>query len=82
MGDPDPAIASAIAEYNLTKKESDILRYLRDNASTEQIAAELYITENTVRSHVSRLLKKLDIARRQDVAEWLRERGAISTYLK
>ena len=71
MGDHDPKIASAISKYDLTKRETDMLKYLRDGTSTEDIAAELYISAETVRVHISRLLKKLGMNSRQDVALWL-----------
>lgn len=71
MGDSDPAIAAVVTEYKLTKRETEMLKYLRDNLTTEQIAAEVYITEDTVRYHIRNLLKKLDIERWQDVSAWL-----------
>jgi DNA-binding CsgD family transcriptional regulator/DNA-binding SARP family transcriptional activator len=71
MGDNDPNIASAVAQYDLTKRETDMLKFLRDGASTEDIADELYISAETVRTHISRLLRKLGIKSRQDVAQWL-----------
>jgi DNA-binding CsgD family transcriptional regulator len=71
IGDPDPRITAAVAKYKLTKREADMLRYLRDGASTEEIAAELYITEATVRVHIRNLLKKLGVETRDDVSAWL-----------
>ena len=75
LGDPDPVIAAVIAEYGLTKREADMLKYLRDSVPTERIAAELYIAPDTVRAHVSNLLKKLGVERRQDVAAWIDRQG-------
>ena len=60
-----------MAAYNLTKREADMLSFLRNDTSTEEIAGELFISAATVRTHISRLLKKLDIASRQEVADWL-----------
>ena len=74
MGEPDPVIAAVVEAFNLTKRETDILKCLRDGFSTDRIAAELYISEGTVRVHVSNLVKKLGIEKRQGVAAWLDER--------
>jgi len=38
-----------------------------------QTAAELYLSEETVRAHVRNVLKKLSIENRQDVSKWLYE---------
>ena len=71
----DPVIDAVAAEYGLTKRETEMLRYLRDGGTTDIIAAELYISEDTVRFHVSNLLKKLGIEKRQDIIAWLSQRG-------
>ena len=70
-GDPDPQISAVIKEYKLTKREAEILKYLRDGASTTAISAELVIAEETVRSHIKRLVMKLGLANRAEVPEWL-----------
>ena len=71
---PDPRISAVVETYRLTKRETEMLLYLRDNVSTEQIAAELFIYEDTVRSHVRNLLLKVGFEKRQDVAAWLESR--------
>ena len=68
---PDPVVDAVVLEYKLTQREADMMHFLRDSASTERIAAELFITEDTVRSHVYSLLKKLGMEKRQDVPAWL-----------
>jgi len=67
----DPVINSVVIKYKLSKRETDMLICLRDGASTEKIAEDLFITEDTVRSHVFRLLKKLGIENRQAIPSWL-----------
>ena len=70
----DPCVAAIVAEYKLTKREAEIFEYLRGGITTEQIAAELYVSNETIRYHVSNLLKKLGIEKRGDLAGWLKER--------
>jgi DNA-binding NarL/FixJ family response regulator len=71
MADSDPVIASVVHEYKLTRREADMLRYLRYNSGNDIITAELFLSEETVRIHIRNLLKKLDLENRQDVSDWL-----------
>ena len=73
-GDSDSVIAAVTEEYKLTNRETDVLKYLRDGLTTEKTANELYITAETVRSHVSSLLKKVGLEKRSDVSTWLEGR--------
>jgi len=70
----DPVISGVAEEYGLTKRETEMLKYLRENAATEKIAADLFISEITVRGHISNLLTKLGLEKRQDAAAWLEKR--------
>lgn len=46
---------------HLTPRQSEVLRLLEDGHSTEQIARELHLSTQTVRNHVQRLLRTLDV---------------------
>jgi DNA-binding CsgD family transcriptional regulator len=51
----------------LSTRERQILNMIRKGMTNADIAKELFISENTVKSHVSRLFKKLGITRRRDI---------------
>lgn len=51
---------------NISPRESEVLALLARGASTADIANALTISENTVKTHVSRILKKLDAANRAE----------------
>jgi LuxR family maltose regulon positive regulatory protein len=50
----------------LTKKELEVLGHLAELQTTEEIADEMYVSVNTVRSHVRNILRKLGVARRNE----------------
>jgi DNA-binding NarL/FixJ family response regulator len=67
-GDP---VSSAAQAYGLTRRESDVLRELRQARTNAEIAAELFISEETVRSHTRKLIKKLPVSSRREIPAWL-----------
>jgi len=71
VGSRDITIAAVAEKYKLTGREADMLRYLGRNAGNDVIAAELHLTDVTVRKHIRNLLTKLSIDGRQEVAGWL-----------
>jgi len=58
---------TAEATSKLTARQRDILKELKTGASNRQIAARLVISEQTVKNHVSRVLKKLNIRSRHEL---------------
>jgi len=48
----------------LTPKELEVLGHLADLLSTEEIAATMFVSKNTVRTHVRSILRKLGVTRR------------------
>ena len=72
MSDPDHAIAAIITEYKLTKRETDMLRYLQSGLTNAAMAEELFLSEETVKIHIRNLMKKLPVNNRSEVAEWMK----------
>jgi DNA-binding NarL/FixJ family response regulator len=58
-----PEVAARLAEYmgddDLTAREMDVLRLIRDGYKNKQIADQLTISENTVNFHIKNLMEKL-----------------------
>ncbi|MQY10161.1 DNA-binding transcriptional activator DevR/DosR [Streptomyces sp. RB5] len=58
--------AEAVAE--LTERERDILGLVGDGLTNRQIGERLYLSEKTVKNHISRMLAKLGVERRIQAA--------------
>ena len=60
----------------LTGREWDVLELLRQRLTTEEIAARLFVSQTTVRTHVSSVLRKLQVADRDEAVRLLDRRHA------
>lgn len=58
-------------ESLLSARETEVLLLLDEHLTTEEIAARLFISEHTVRSHVKSLLRKLGVSSRREALERL-----------
>ncbi|MDW5322797.1 LuxR C-terminal-related transcriptional regulator [Plantactinospora sp. KLBMP9567] len=68
--------ATPLAEP-LTERELTVLRYLQSILSNVEIAAELSLSVNTVKTHVRNIYRKLDATRRRDAVRRARELNLI-----
>lgn len=57
----------------LTERERAVLRYLATSMSTAEIAAELYLSVNTIKTHLAAIYRKLAAARRREAVLRARE---------
>ncbi len=64
------AARAAPGEAGLSGREQDVLRLLARGATNREIAATLAITENTVKSHLKSVLRKLGVNNRVEAAGW------------
>ena len=63
----------------LTPRELDVLKLLTTDATNREIAESLFITENTVKIHVSNILEKLKLRNRREAANYARRQGLAPT---
>ena len=62
----------------ISNREMEVLELLKQGKTNKAIAAELFITERTVKFHVSTLLQKLDARNRTDAVQIAVKQGIIS----
>jgi DNA-binding NarL/FixJ family response regulator len=70
---PDPAAALS----QLSAREQEVARALASGASNEAIARALFLSENTVKTHVKSVLAKLGLPDRVHVVIWAYENGVL-----
>ena len=73
----DAPVEAIIEALGVSPREYEVLRLVADGLSNQQIANRLYISESTVKTHVSNLLVKLDAQRRTHAVRRARQAGLI-----
>ena len=71
------AIAEAADEPGLTRRELEILRLVAEGHSNAQLARMLWVTEQTVKFHLSNIYRKLDVANRTEASRWAQLHGLL-----
>ena len=74
---PDPADGSAALLERLTEREREVLQEVARGRSNQEIAAALVVSEATVKTHVGRLLTKLDTRDRVGLVVFAYEAGLV-----
>jgi LuxR family transcriptional regulator, maltose regulon positive regulatory protein len=74
--EPEPPVRASAEETliePLSERERIVLRYLTSALSNVEIAAELYVSVNTVKTHIKSIYRKLDTTGRRDAVRRARE---------
>lgn len=64
---PEERLTAFIQKYEISSRESDVLKLIAAGASNGEISAQLFISENTVKFHVRNILKKTGCANRAEL---------------
>jgi predicted ATPase/DNA-binding CsgD family transcriptional regulator len=62
----------------LTRREEEVAALVARGLTNRQIAQELFLSERTVEKHVSKILRKLRLASRAEIAAWTTERSLLA----
>lgn len=68
---------SLVAQLELSKRELEILGLLAQGHSNQEIAAKLFVSVSTVKTHIQNLFEKLDVKRRIQAIEKARRLNLI-----
>ena len=61
----------------LTRREHEILKLVAEGYSNSQLAKMLWVTEQTVKFHLSNIYRKLDVANRTEASRWAQVHGLL-----
>lgn len=61
--------ARAARAFMLTRREEEMLALLLKGRTRSEIARELYVSDNTVKTHIRNLYRKMGVGGREDLAE-------------
>ena len=64
--------------HDLTPREREILRLVAEGYSNAQLARMLWVTEQTVKFHLSNVYRKLDVSNRTEAARWAQLHGILA----
>ncbi|NUR82537.1 MAG: response regulator transcription factor [Nonomuraea sp.] len=64
-----------VAPDPLTDREREVLRHIAQGQTNAEIAGSLYLSEGTVKTHVGRILAKLELRDRVQAVIWAYEHG-------
>jgi DNA-binding NarL/FixJ family response regulator len=62
----------------LTARELEILRLVAEGRPNRQLARMLWVTEQTVKFHLSNIYRKLDVSNRTEASRWAQANGLLS----
>ena len=77
LGADAMAKKTAEEEANLSPREDEVLRLVAQGATNKEIADSLFISENTVKTHLRNIMDKLHLANRSQAAAYAVKRGLV-----
>src|SRR5688500_13142463 len=66
-GLPDPL--KVLEQFGISSREYEVLKLISEGLSNQQIADRLFVSENTVKKHISNLFFKMDVQRRTEAVK-------------
>ena len=82
LGQPAPSApadgSKTDVAHELTKRELEILRLAAEGLSNGQLARRLWVTEQTVKFHLSNVYRKLGVSNRTEASRWAQVNGLLS----
>jgi len=73
----EAAPAEPVDLSGLTKREVEILQLVAEGHSNSQLAKMLWVTEQTVKFHLSNIYRKLDVSNRTEASRWAQLHGLL-----
>jgi DNA-binding NarL/FixJ family response regulator len=74
---PAPAVPGPKDIPGLTRRELEILQLVAEGHSNSELARMLWVTEQTVKFHLSNIYRKLNVSNRTEASRWAQLRGLL-----
>ena len=75
--EPESAPAEPVKSAILTWRELEIVEFVANGLTNAEIAKQLWITEQTVKRHLSNIYRKFDVSNRTEAAYWAHVNGLL-----
>jgi two-component system response regulator DevR len=72
-----PPLAPEAEDVGLTRREIEILRLVSEGYSNTALAKMLWVTEQTVKFHLSNIYRKIEVSNRTEAARWAQLHGIL-----
>lgn len=66
----EPAVRAAADDAGLTDREQQILLLVAEGHSNAELASQLWVTEQTVKFHLSNIYRKINVSNRTQASRW------------
>ena len=73
----EPATVGGDALPKLTRRELEILQLVAEGHSNAELAQILWVTEQTIKFHLSNVYRKLNVSNRTEAGRWAQVRGLL-----
>ena len=68
---PSLATINSNSSFTITEREYQVIQAIFDGVSNQAMAAQFFVSENTIKSHVKRIYTKLDVHKRSEMIKQL-----------
>ena len=75
---PFVADQARIESLGITPRELEVLQLIAEGLSNKEMAERLFVSENTVKTHASRVFDKLGASRRTQAVQFAKSQGLIA----
>ena len=73
----EPVRVDSAPTPSLTRREKEVLGFVVEGMSNKEVGAKVFLSERTVKFHVSSLLEKYHVSSRGELANKVRKTGAL-----